>query len=131
MSCLRTLSAALLLLWGGCIEVEIPAEAGAGADGVPSMGTPAITPPDPTVTDGPDGSSLSAVDNTGTGGDDHVEEFQPCTGICDCPDGQDCINEVCRLGAEGAPLCCTKQNCPAGEPCWYGENQPGTCSDQQ
>ncbi len=49
-----------------------------------------------------------------------------CTGTCDCPQGQICLNGGCR--ALSSPVyCCDKSGCPEGNTCFDKQGTQKTC----
>jgi hypothetical protein len=58
--------------------------------------------------------------------DSRSNDWIPCDTHCDCPVGQDCINDRCVEGSQ-AIHCCGALDCPAGEDCWTKDGMPGIC----
>lgn len=124
------LSAALALFaMVGCIQVTIPPDAsGGGATGA-TGGPPIVTPPgDNSVVDDPDagGPGLVAIDAAGDPDEAAGDPVISCANHCQCPGGQDCINERCQQG-EMNIWCCTEPECPEGAQCWFADDSAGLC----
>lgn len=54
----------------------------------------------------------------------------PCTSLCDCPTGQDCVGGKCAQSSNPAYCCDNPQQCPSGSVCKDKTGKSGTCPTQ-
>ena len=77
---------------------------------------------------GPDPDDTDDTGDTGPGDTDDTGDTGPggCTTLCDCPQGESCVDGECGLGTSAA-FCCANDGCPDGKVCDLGDGALGLC----